>query len=158
MSIDKDQLRELIIRPTLEELDMWSPAAEDLLMGTAAQESRLGTYVKQYGAGPALGIYQMEPLTHKDIWVNYLSYREEISSKLYQMIMTETTIPDDRHLVVNLEYATAMARVQYLRVPESLPKQGDIKGYAKYWKQYYNTPLGAGTVNEFVENYHVLVL
>ena len=42
MSIDKDQLRELIIRPTLEELDLWSPEAEDLLMGTAAVESNLG--------------------------------------------------------------------------------------------------------------------
>ena len=154
MSIDKDQLRELIIRPTLEELDLWSPAAEDLLMGTAAMESDLGTYVKQFGEGPALGIFQMEPNTYKDIWVNYLYYNSKMEDKM--TMIGGACVPEE--MIYDLRHATAMVRIHYLRVPEALPEHGDIKGYAKYWKQYYNTPLGAGTVNEFVEKYHVYVL
>lgn len=68
MSINCEQLRLYVIRPTLEKIELWSEAAENLLLGTTAQESHMGTYIKQVGKGPALGIYQMEPATHKDIW------------------------------------------------------------------------------------------
>ena len=42
--------------------------------GTAAVESRMGTYLRQIG-GPALGIWQVEPATHLDCWDNWLDYR-----------------------------------------------------------------------------------
>ena len=76
MAINTKHLRLYIIRPTLQKINLWSEAAENLLLGTAAQESLLGTYLKQNGNGPALGIYQMEPNTHKDIWIHYLNYHE----------------------------------------------------------------------------------
>ena len=50
-----------------------SQEAENLLMGTAAQESALGEYIRQLGNGPALGIFQMEPETFDDIVRNYLA-------------------------------------------------------------------------------------
>ena len=46
-----------------------------------------------------------------------------------------------------------MARIHYLRVPEALPAADDVVGLAAYWKRYYNTELGAGTVEKFVESY-----
>ena len=49
----------------------------------------------------------------------------------------------------------AMARVRYMRVAESIPADG--RGLARYWKTYYNTPLGAGTVAEFVANWNRLL-
>jgi hypothetical protein len=156
MSINAKQLREYVIRPTLKEMELWSEEAEDLLMGTAAQESHLGTYIHQLGGGPALGIYQMEPNTHNDILNNYLSYREELLEDVEQYC---TGVDLNRDLMCSLHYATAMARVHYLRVPESLPSKSDLspKEYivqlASYWKSYYNTPLGAGTMEEFMENY-----
>jgi len=52
----------------------------------------------------------------------------------------------------NHQYAAAMARVQYMRVPESIPTDG--KGIALYWKTYYNTKLGAGTVADFIANWN----
>ena len=36
-----------------------------------------------------------------------------------------------------------------LRQPEALPEAGDIEGQAAFWKQHYNTPLGAGTVSKY---------
>ena len=156
MSIDAKQLRELVIRPTLSYLELWSEEAEDLLMGTAAQESHLGTYLMQLGGGPALGIFQMEPATHKDILVNYLSYRKDLESKVGASDEAEG-------MVGNLYYATVMARIHYLRVPEALPNKSElsdtqyVQELASYWKSYYNTPLGKGTVEEFIENYRKYV-
>ena len=150
MSLNCKDLRELVVRPTLQHLRLWSPAAEDLILGTAAQESALGTYLKQVN-GPALGIYQMEPGTFNDIWENYLAYKPDLTNSLYMLY--RQNIPDATAMVGNLYYATAFCRIHYLRVPEAIPVHKDIKGYAAYWKKYYNTPLGAGTEQEFIDNY-----
>jgi len=63
--IQADQLHECIVRPALLSLgrSYSQPAARALIMGTIAQESLCGRYIKQRG-GPALGIVQMEPETH----------------------------------------------------------------------------------------------
>ncbi len=155
--IDATQLRELIIRPTLKGLDLWSEEAEDLLMGTAAQESHMGTYIKQLSDGPALGIYQMEPATYKDIWENYLKYRGELVDDIFELC---GNLPVN-DLIGNLYYATVMTRVHYLRVPEPLPSKDSItytEDLAHYWKNFYNTSLGKGTEKEFIDNYRKYVL
>jgi len=59
--------------------------------------------------------------------------------------------PLEEQLIHNLAYATAIARVIYLRKPEALPAAFDIEGLAKYWKDHYNTYLGAGKVEDFVK-------
>ncbi|MEY8241449.1 MAG: hypothetical protein RPT25_13980, partial [Cycloclasticus sp.] len=59
----------------------------------------------------------------------------------------------DEQLIVNLSYATAIARVIYYRVPKALPPGNDIRALAKYWKTHYNTSLGRGTADEFVQNF-----
>lgn len=154
MSINKDQLRALIIRPTLQYLNLWSEAAENLLMGTAAQESQLGTYIHQLGNGPALGIYQMEPNTYDDIYINYLSFKYELGTKVGNLLVGLPFHRNDSEEVVgNLYYATAMCRIHYLRIPHPLPDADDLPGLAAYYKKYYNTPLGAATEQQFIDNY-----
>lgn len=147
--IDVEQFRELIIRPALKKIKLWSPAAEELLLGTALQESRL-MYIKQLGKGPALGVFQMEPATHNDIWKNYLKYKPDLARDVAQL--SHTVNP--RSLVSDLLYAAAMTRIHYLRVPVALPAEGDFEGQAAYWKEYYNTYLGAGTEEEYLESWH----
>jgi len=151
MSIYKDQLRELI-SDTLNEIDLYSEDAVNLLMGTAAQESHLGTYLRQLKSGPALGIFQMEPNTYWDICLNYLEYKPELYAKLKKVCGKL----DPDHLVWNLKLAICMTRIHYLRVPKPLPT--DLSGYANYWKDHYNTYLGAGTTEEFIHNYKKYVL
>ena len=142
-------LKEYVIEPTLDYLELKSDAAVNLLLGTASQESNLGRYIKQI-KGPALGIYQMEPATHQDIWDNYLKYKPELADKVRSLSSKNKATTE---LITNLAYATAMARIHYLRVREALPEADDIKGLARYWKKYYNTELGKGTDEEFVHNY-----
>lgn len=150
MAIDRTQLRSLI-DATLSRMDLRSPAAIDLLMGTAAQESRLGTYIRQVGGGPALGIFQMEPATERDIWSSYLRGRLHLSDRVW--VVTGVDGPNASQLEGNLLYQIAMCRIHYLRVPSPLPEASDIGGLAAYWKQHYNTRLGAGTEEEFVASY-----
>lgn len=159
--MDKHQLRELI-KETLTEIGLYSKEAENLLMGTAAQESRLGHYIQQLNSGPALGMFQMEPNTLKDIWKNFLPARKHITRMImlacgygsvfdpYMKINHIMPKPDT--LRWNLKFAICMARVHYLRVKEPIPST--VEEQALYWKVHYNTHLGKGTVEEFIENYN----
>ena len=79
--LDPNQFTKHIIRPALEAIDLYSKAAEELLLGTAIQESRL-VYLKQIGGGPALGLFQMEPATELDLVKNYIWYRPELHAKM----------------------------------------------------------------------------
>ena len=151
--IESLQLRKYIIKPTLVALDPMIPysrAAENLLLGTAAQESHMGRYLKQI-RGPARGIYQMEPGTYDDIWRTFLSYHPEIGRVVYALLLKYFGGVDQ--LAGNLYLATAMTRIHYYRVTASLPRTNDVDGMAKYWKKYYNTWRGRGRVVEFVDNY-----
>ena len=68
---DHKSARELLvsaIRPALKALGKDDRAHEELLLGSALQESEgLATRVQGRG-GPALSYFQMEPFTHDDIW------------------------------------------------------------------------------------------
>jgi len=144
------QFRTRVVRPVLQAIGAYSPAAENLVLGTALQESNLH-YLVQLGDGPARGLYQMEPATHDDIWRNYLAYREEMRERVLSFLVGGRDRAEQ--LVWNLGYATAMCRVHYMRVPAPLPDAADIRGLAVYWKQHYNTPLGKGTPEEFAEKF-----
>lgn len=149
-----DSLRQ-IIRCACSMIHMWSPEAEDLLLGTAAHESHLGTFTRQVGGGPALGIYQMEPATLLDIWVNYLQHRPWWRDQISQAIGVDSW--DLQRLQHDPIYATVMARLHYRRISHPLPKRGDLGGYADYWKQHYNTVQGKGTAQKFINDWRRLV-
>lgn len=159
MAINSHHLRVCVVRPVLKHLDLWSPVAENLLLGTAAQESLMGTYLDQRDpdvVGPAVGIYQMERATFNDLW-------ERLIWPTF-FLRTQKFVPhgtlDDQFIQMqgNLYFATAMARLKYYSVKEALPSDPtDIRALARYWKVYYNTPLGKGTEVEFRNNYSLYV-
>jgi hypothetical protein len=134
---NKNQFKDLIER-TLKEFDLYSEAAVNMLLGTAAQESKFATYLKQLGNGPALGIFQMERPT--------FDWLKNVYGNKYP-------IGNFEELEFNLKQAILLCRLRYKVVPESLPAADDVEGLAAYWKKYYNTPLGKGTTAEFVNNY-----
>ncbi len=153
--INPEHLRLHVIRPTLEYLNPaipYSLAAENLLMGTCAQESAMGEYLVQLGGGPALGIFQMEPATYDDIWTHYLNYHNDLGNEVSRL-ESGFYSDDSLELSGNLYYATAMCRVHYWRRPEPLPVHDDIEGMAHYWKKFYNTVKGKGTTKKFIDKY-----
>ena len=148
--INANQLRQHVIVPALQAINSHSYAAVNLLMGTCAHESEMGHYLHQV-KGPALGIFQMEPATYHDIWENYLAYKPELAN----LLKTEFggSADNAEQMVYDLRYAAAMCRVHYLRQKSPLPDAIDVFGMAHYWKKYYNTELGKGTVERFVRDY-----
>jgi len=146
--MNKDQLRELITE-VLKDAGLYSAEAVELLMLTAAVESKLGYYIKQI-KGPALGVFQMEPRTHDDLWDRFLAKRTGLSNEILKYGVQCKA----KELKSNLGYAILMSRVYYLQFPEPIPT--DLDGWAKYWKKYYNTELGAGTVDKAIKAYKEL--
>jgi len=148
MSISLSQLRDLAER-SLFELDpvLASAAAIELVIGTAAHESGLGTYIRQV-RGPALGICQMEPATFLDISRRYLDARPELVSRMVALGYPRKPAA----LEWDIRLALVMCRLHYRRVPTPLPIAGDWEGQAHYWKRHYNTMAGAGTVEQYMRD------
>lgn len=141
--LDTTQFRVRIVRPVLVQLDLWSISAENLVMGTGMHESHL-SYLQQI-KGPARGVFQMEPATYKDIWANFLAYQPDLSKRVTAFAIG---IPDAEEMEGNLYFAVAMCRTFYRRLKAALPPAGNALAMAQFWKLYYNTPLGKGTVEQ----------
>ena len=121
-----------------------------LVMLTAQTESDFGLVVKQYNSGPALGWFQMEPATEKDLWENYIKYRPKIKQIMEQI--SHKNVLNTSQLQTNIAYATLMCSLQYKRYVDSgrikLPAANDRKEQARVWKKVYNTHHGKGTIEK----------
>ena len=137
-----------IIKLALQHLGLDSEDARSLIYRTGKAESGYKT-LQQYGGGPALGFFQMEPNTAIDIWDNYVMYRPKYRDKLYALGFDEGAL--EFCLLSNIGLQAAFCRLHYRRVPSALPKANDLEEQAKYWKVYYNSHLGKGTVKHFME-------
>ena len=139
-----------------------TPSGRRLVLGTIAVESDL-RFLYQMGRGPARGICQMEPATALDIWRNWMEPRWEQNQGQLRKAFLRSTGLDPKHifasgetvgyyLASSLALDIAMCRLHYYRRPEPLPD--DLPGQAAYWKQHYNTPLGAGKPEEYVARWN----
>lgn len=151
--ISPNDLRTYVIGPVCDRLELGGDAVEELLLGTAMQESGCGKYLHQRG-GPALGVWQMEPATHDDIWLNFLKFRAPLAGAIAGFIFSG--LPQSHQLIGNLYYACAMARMQYFRSPLKVPKAGDLEGQATMYKVVFNTVLGKATPEQYVANFRTL--
>jgi hypothetical protein len=149
--------REIVVRPALKAVDLWSEFAEELLMGTAAQESQFEALEQK--RGPALGVFQIEPKTHQDLYASYLTYRPELEDKALYWSSSHRRgrAPDDDELAWNLRYAAVICRLVYYRRPRPMPSAVTPNALAECWKTDYNTNLGDGTREQFLANYQRLV-
>jgi len=153
--IDIEQLKEYIIAPALSSLQAYSDDAVELMLFTCAVESDGGKYIHQI-KGPALGIYQMEPETYTDLWINYVRH----SNRIQQLLAVNFDAPimqlADR-LIYDLKFATVFARLQYMRNPETLPDRHKPNDIFEYYKKYYNTASGKATKAASIKKYKAYV-
>lgn len=144
MSYHKGQFEDLIKRTLAADNLPRKQSAVDLLLGTAAQESAFGTYLRQAN-GPALGAFQMEPATFYTVkgW----------AEKRFPLVLEGRYATE---LEYDLSLAILSARLNYLSKPDSIPES--LQGQAAYWKRYWNTYLGKGTIEQYVRNWNKYVV
>jgi hypothetical protein len=167
MGIYVNDLREFIIRPALEQLNDWSQTAENLLLGTAAQESQLGFRMRST-TDTGLGLYRISARTHVQVWDEFLVTDPELASRLRGLASQQQFLksPHDE-LISNLSYASGMAWMIYKRCHLKLPESNNINELAKCWFNYYSsrdessaqiTNNNESGMDKFVQNYRSLVL
>lgn len=150
-----NQFRDVIVKPALNDLMLYSLNAEELLVFTCAVESLGGTYIHQVN-GPALGIYQMEPATYNDIWQNYIKLKGSLTMLMFSNFSVNY-MPSEERLIYDLRFATAMTRIHYARVTQPLPSSTDVNAIWNYYKVYYNTSAGAAEKEHSIDKYHAFI-
>jgi hypothetical protein len=155
MGIDANQLRTLVIRPAISAIGLWSEDAEELLMLTAATESHLGQYIRQVGmngSSGAFGIFQMEKATYDLLWKNMILPNTSLKAKIRLFTGYEGK-PVVERLITDLSLAAIMTRLFYFDIKSPLPPGNDSYEMAAYWKRWYNTEMGKGSMNKAMEDY-----
>ena len=155
LGMNSQQLYDCIIKPTHTYMggNYESRNANFLSLCTAAIESNCGYYIKQVG-GPALGIWQMEPATHKDIYrecdaLKTVGTEDSKTYELLQKLQVGAYIAGQSKMIMSPMYACAMARLKYSMDVAPLPDSENIRAVYDYYKRIYNTPAGASTYEKF---------
>ena len=127
---------------------MDSPEARELIFRTGMAESGYRA-LEQHGGGPAVGYFQVEPATIDDTIANYVTYRQEIQTKLWSLGF------DDKdsalRVMGSIPLQVAFCRLKYRRDRYALPPCGNLEAQGKYWKRVYNSYKGKGTVEHFMD-------
>ena len=144
--INPTQLRDLITRVLKEIPHGYSEDTVELMMMIAAHESHLGTYLSQVN-GPALGIFQIEPVTHDDTWANGDSCEANGAILGYNL---ECTIGGEP-LEYDLRYQIFMARQKLFMITKAIPSE--LGARARYCKYYWNTVHGKARAADYLDAY-----
>lgn len=118
----------------------------NMILETACVESNCGEYIKQL-KGPACSIFQIEPVTAEDILNHFIFYKPALLDNFAKLYNDNLTL--EQNLCTNLMFAIFICRCFYLRIKEPIPSTVELR--AKYWKKYYNTALGKGTVEKYIK-------
>ena len=143
----KKEIRKIIVW-TLKKMDLYSPTAADLIYKTGMAETGY-KHLKQMGDGPAIGFWQVEPATLRDTIENYVKYRPELQKGLKSLGFSSDDM--EMRVMSNIALQVVFCRLKYKRDKYALPLIGDLKGQAEYWKRVYNTHLGKGTIEHFMD-------
>lgn len=122
---------------------LYSPEAVELLAMICAHESSGGKYRRQIGGGPALGIFQMEPVTHNSIWDNSDTIHARAERFGIKRNLSQLEV-DDRYAVFVARHYLAMDKNPLPKTPEEM---------AKYCKSYWNRT-GKATPEKYLADYN----
>ena len=147
-----------VIKDTLEQMGS-KYAHEDAIMlvyRTGLVESKYEYLMQKGGDNIARGFFQCEPWVAVSLCNDYLKYRDGLLKKIADICHLDWsyfTNPDEDKwrsiLTTNIIAQIVVCRLHYWRVPKPLPKTLDDQ--AVYWKAFYNSAKGSGTVEHFME-------
>jgi len=119
--------------------------AVKLLIETAGAETGKGT-INDRTKLAGMGITQFD-------WIGFTDVLDRTRKKDREKILEYFDINIDWVRWEDLRYNPLLAmiftRLKYKLIPEAIPS--DIKARAYYWKVYYNTEAGKGTISHYLE-------
>lgn len=159
MGIYVNDLRELIIKPCLENLGDYSETAENLLAATAAQESQSSSrcFCSQT---QGLGIYRITPEKHLETWDKYLIQFPELASRVRGFASQQQFLKNPHaELIGNLNYATAVAWMVYRFNGVDTNNTPEVNNLAQLWANHFNNGTGcARNIEDFITTYRNSIL
>lgn len=115
-----------------------------MISGIIAVETQFGTFpdttVKQ-----GMGISQIDKIKYFDIKMNSQEHRDMIIREFG----VDINLVKYEDLRYNVFLAIIFTVLGLLRIIEALPS--GIMGIAQYWKKYWNTSAGKGTIADFIQ-------
>lgn len=144
--IDPKQLRPMV-KSVLTYLGEKDDKWVDLLLITSQVESDLGRSVKQR-KGPAVGIFQVEPFTEKEVWKHYIYRNKGLKEKITKLRFPAKL---NRHeMEYNMAYSIALTYSIY-KWRKVNPKNMTLADMAYTHKMKYNTMKGKSTVSKTIQ-------
>jgi hypothetical protein len=141
-NVSPNDFQTKVLNPDLMRLNIYSPAASNLLLGTAIQESLLGKLSKN--------VFQITLSTAEDINSTYLVKHPDLRNAVNYFYDPQR--PLSWNLSNNVNYEVAIASIVYLRANRPLPNATDPEALGQFWKRNYNTYFGKGTAREYAVN------
>ena len=136
------------IREIAEEVCLALGGNEDvvnILVETAGAETNHGL-VKDTTKEAGMGLTQFDKMPFYDV-------RNRTSAANTQRVMDYFGIDIEwvewEELRYNPLLALIFTRLKYKLIPEAIPKT--LEGRAKYWKKWYNSLLGKGTIEHYID-------
>ncbi len=166
MGICVTELRKLVVKPTLESLNAYSEATENLIVGTAAQESELGFHLNigpteaNHNQDMGYGIYRITAKEHQQVWDCYLVNHPQLASDIRGLASQHEFLKNPHlELATNLSYATAIAWAIYQSNGATALADEDLPSMAQTWFScFHHSAENNGSPENFTENYRRLVI
>tara|TARA_R110000824_G_scaffold218869_5_gene405617 strand:- start:13209 stop:13697 length:489 start_codon:yes stop_codon:yes gene_type:complete len=145
-----------VIKSTLKKMGSkyYSDDAVMLVYRTGLVESKYQYIMQKGGSNIARGFFQCEPWVAVSLCNDYLKYRKDLLKKVANTCHLDWsyfTSPKEEEwkeiLTTNILAQIVVCRLHYWRVPKPMPESLDEQ--ALYWKKWYNTAKGAGTISHF---------
>ncbi|GAB5378984.1 MAG: hypothetical protein Alis3KO_00810 [Aliiglaciecola sp.] len=121
--------------------------AHNLLLETACAESQLGMYKDPTPGSAGFGLTQGDSIAIYDV-ANRTRYKD--IQKIRNCFGFDLRLTNPMDLEEDPLKAFVFTRCFYKLIPDEIPK--DLHSRAEYWKLFYNTALGKGTVAHYVES------
>lgn len=119
--------------------------AYNLQMETPCAETQLGTF-PDYANESGFGICQFDEIGFNHAKERSMKYQDEIFDKWGINIALVQLI----ELRYNVFLSLLFCRLFYKSIPDPIPS--DREGRAGYWKKWYNTRLGKGTIGHYLKS------
>jgi hypothetical protein len=118
--------------------------AKEMIIETAIAETGLGA-IEDKTIGAGMGLTQFDEMPFNDI----RDRSKKLQSKILKELKIDISLVNWDDLRYNQFLALLFTRLHYWLKGDPIPET--IKERAAYWKLHYNTKLGKGTVEHYLE-------